>query len=363
MPGITLPPFPDDIPTHPLLVVDFPLLKAGDIQQIDALWKAATELGFWYLKNHGADHEVDEMFKMGEETMGLPVNEKLKFEQGDDVQSFGYKAAGASATDEYGNPDNVEFINVAKDDALAYPSIVHRTYPSSVNACMDSTIRPFVRKSIEVNNTVLSVFEKKLGLPTGMLLDHHALRYPSGCEARVIKSPPFASDTAARQYVKEKVEVALGAHTDFGSLSFLHNRLGGLQVLPPGSDNWQYVRPLPGHALCNIGDALTLLSGGILRSNLHRVVPPPGAQAMYERWSLVFFTRPGNNVPLRMLKDASEMIKNAAERMTLEERHRFETNATAGEWLARRKKNRRIRNRIGPETWQESKGMEHKPQV
>ena len=47
MPGLALPPFPDDVPTHPLLVVDFELIKKGDTQEIDKLWKAATELGFW----------------------------------------------------------------------------------------------------------------------------------------------------------------------------------------------------------------------------------------------------------------------------------------------------------------------------
>jgi len=47
MPGATLPPFPDDVPTHPLLIVDYALIKAGDESEIDKLWKAATELGFW----------------------------------------------------------------------------------------------------------------------------------------------------------------------------------------------------------------------------------------------------------------------------------------------------------------------------
>ncbi len=42
-----LPPFPDDIPTHPLLVVDYDLLLKKDQPEIDKLWKAATELGFW----------------------------------------------------------------------------------------------------------------------------------------------------------------------------------------------------------------------------------------------------------------------------------------------------------------------------
>lgn len=47
MPGLALPPFPDDVQTHPLLVIDFERIKAGDPQESDRLWKAATELGFW----------------------------------------------------------------------------------------------------------------------------------------------------------------------------------------------------------------------------------------------------------------------------------------------------------------------------
>jgi hypothetical protein len=42
------------------------------------------------LKNHGAEKEVDDMFDMGAETMQLPLNEKMKFEQGDGGSSFGY---------------------------------------------------------------------------------------------------------------------------------------------------------------------------------------------------------------------------------------------------------------------------------
>ena len=38
------------------------------------------------------------------------------------------------------------------------------------------------------------------------------------------------------------------------------------------SSDLGYEQPIPGHAICNIGDAMTIFSGGILRSNLHRVV-------------------------------------------------------------------------------------------
>ncbi|THH10585.1 hypothetical protein EW145_g1235 [Phellinidium pouzarii] len=352
MPGIILPPFPDDIPTHPLLVVDFALIKAGNTQEIDKLWEAATGLGFWYLKNHGADREVEQMFEMGEETMDLPLEEKLKYTQGaqgneNAVGTFGYKAAGEYITDEKGSPDTVEYITIAKDDALKYPEVVHSTYPSTVNARMESTIKPFVLKALEVNNTIIATFENKLSLPAGALLKCHSLEEPSGSEGRTIKS------SLRRDSTKDRI--ALGAHTDFGSLSFLHNRLGGLQVLPPGREGWQYVRPLPGHAICNIGDTLTLLSGGILHSNLHRVMPPPGAQAGLPRWSVVFFSRPGQSVRVRALADESEVIKDALDKMSTEERARYEPEATAGEWFARRVKYLRTKNMKGPENWQASR--------
>jgi hypothetical protein len=47
MPSIHFPEFPEDIPTHPLLVVDYSLLVAGDQAEINKLWGAATSLGFW----------------------------------------------------------------------------------------------------------------------------------------------------------------------------------------------------------------------------------------------------------------------------------------------------------------------------
>jgi hypothetical protein len=41
------PPFPEDVPTHPLLVIDYELIKAGNKHEIERLWTAGTTLGFW----------------------------------------------------------------------------------------------------------------------------------------------------------------------------------------------------------------------------------------------------------------------------------------------------------------------------
>ena len=113
--------------------------------------------------------------------------------------------------DDKGTRDVTEFINVSQDDALAWPAVAHRTYPSTVCARMESTVKPFVEKSLEINNALLAVLNAKLGLPEGTLAAKHALEEHSGSEARVIKSPPMPAGSAPDR-------AALGSHTDFGSL-------------------------------------------------------------------------------------------------------------------------------------------------
>jgi len=305
------------------------------------------------LKNHGVEEEANMMFDMGAETMNLPLSTKMEFEQGDDGVSFGYKAKGANAVDDTGAKDTVEFINVSRDDTLAYPKVVHRTYPSTVNARMESTIVPFVKKSSQVNDLMMEVLGDRLGFPKGTLSEKHRWEEKSGSETRCIKKLPTTE-------IMTEAKSAIGAHTDFGSMSFLHNRLGGLQVLVPGTDEWQYIKPIPGCAICNLGDAMAIFSGGILRSNLHRVVPPPGEQGKYERWSLVFFTRPGASQILEPIKESKMVTESASN----PENARFNTGGTtSGEWFARRIKNQRVNNRTGPETWRASRGTEHKPEA
>jgi hypothetical protein len=73
---------------------------------------------------------------------------------------------------------------------------------------MAPTIVPFVRKSLEVNNTILEIFNDKLDLPAGSLLNRHLMEEFSGSEARITKNGPTTNTT----------RVAIGSHTDFGSL-------------------------------------------------------------------------------------------------------------------------------------------------
>ncbi|GEM06813.1 oxidoreductase,Oxoglutarate/iron-dependent oxygenase family [Rhodotorula toruloides] len=339
--------FPADLECHPLLIVDFAKVACGDEKEIDTLYSACTNLGFFYLKNFGFEDVVEPMFEMGKATFSLPDDELMPFEQGDSGMSAGYKKAGANNVDAKGNLDTVQFINVSKDDALAYPEVRHRTYPRTVNERI-KTVTNFVRQSDDVLQKLMEVLEVRIGLPSGTLAALHKEGDISGSESRVIlKSAP-----GGKGYVPEGVgedgnpAAAIGAHTDFG-------------VLPPGTSKWQHIRPLPGHAVCNVGDTLSVYSGNIFKSNIHRVIPPPPPQDKDERWSLVYFIRPGFDNPLRPLSDKSDIVKAHAENDPAMQA--LPKDATAGDWYKRRIKLQRVANRKGPETWAQSRGTEHTP--
>ncbi len=75
----------------------------------------------------------------------------------------------------------------------------------------------------------------------------------------------------------------------------------------PETEEWVYVRPIPRSAVVNLGDALVMFTAGLLRSNVHRVVPPLPPQDNLDRYSLVYFSRPEDSVVLKRLREGSSM--------------------------------------------------------
>jgi len=82
-----------------------------------------------------------------------------------------------------------------------------------------------------------------------------------------------------------------GAHTDYATLTILTtDGVGGLEILVDG--DWLPVRVPPGALLVNVGDVLTVASGGRWRSTWHRVGAPPGRPPHPARTSIAFFQYP-----------------------------------------------------------------------
>ena len=120
-------------------------------------------------------------------------------------------------------------------------------------------------------------------------------------------------------------------------------------MLPPGEGTeWFYVRPLAGHAIINLGDAMVKFTNGLLRSNIHRVVSPPGEQAGETRYSLVYFARPEDDVVLKRLE--SPVIPPLAEGDEEEE-------INAKDWILRRALKKRVGN-FKEEEWERNQWTE-----
>ena len=142
----------------------------------------------------------------------------------------------------------------------------------------------------------------------------------------------------------DEPEILVGPHTDYGSVTILFNKLGGLQALNPATTEWKYVRPEPGCAIINLGDALIKFLGGRVHSALHRVVTPPGEQAMLPRTSVVYHARPNGSVVLQSIVEGDPAEPSAP---------------TADEWIARRVFATTTANYAGPESVLAAMGTEH----
>lgn len=119
----------------------------------------------------------------------------------------------------------------------------------------------------------------------------------------------------------------VGEHTDYGLLTILlQDDAGGLEVR--SRSHWVPAPPLPGAFVCNIGDMLERLTGGVLRSTPHRARNP----APRDRLSFPFFFDPG--FAARVEPIALPGADDSAERWDRENVHAFE--GTYGEYLLRK---------------------------
>jgi isopenicillin N synthase-like dioxygenase len=118
-----LPPFPNTVPTAPLLRISLQKLLARDPEEEERCWQACCELGFFYLDLHSDAHgnddvgekllkDANELFDVMKGFFDLPVEEKVKYDLKDQGSYFGYKGYGEGIVDRTGTRDKNEFYNV-----------------------------------------------------------------------------------------------------------------------------------------------------------------------------------------------------------------------------------------------------------
>ena len=169
------------------------------------------------------------------------------------------------------------------------PDLVHTHLPLFTS---------FLKHDQAIIHAISTALATELGLAPDAFTSRQSPERLSGTVVRLIKAYASRKD--------EDLRTSMIHHTDFGTVTLLANVLGGLQILTPGKapidqQAWLYVRPTPGCLVVNLGDAMVQWTGGLLRSNCHRINFAPGEQRLIDRYSLAILVRPERDASMRRM--------------------------------------------------------------
>lgn len=150
-------------------------------------------------------------------------------------------------------------------------------------------------------HTLLGILEERLQTIPGALSSLHQIADPSNDFLRVLRYPAAEPGDDPNQF-------NFPPHRDSVSIAMLFTWVGGLQILEPGysasaalkgdESGWRWVKPIAGHVIVNLGDALAILTNELLKSGFHRVVGAPNGQ---EKYSVLLGYRPALTTTMRPL--------------------------------------------------------------
>ena len=278
-------------------VVDIaPLRDGSDPEGVGAeLSRAAGDVGFLYVRNHGVSAAVVERARSTAIEF-FRLSGEAKREAGTNQFHHGYLKPGSTKMYDEARLDLKESFNWGmeldperdpeRDDKPAGGS---GSEPDTGEAPANSLLGPNVWPAAmpELKSSVYPYFEAASacaedllrGFALGAGLDvEHFIRYRDRPVSRgsLQYYPPQPEGAEDDQF-------GVAPHTDFGVLTVLcQDAMGGLQIQRRNGE-WGAMPPIPGTLVVNIGDLLERWSNRRYRSTVHRVINSSGR----ERLSLV----------------------------------------------------------------------------
>ncbi|MEY2565981.1 MAG: hypothetical protein QOE35_510 [Actinomycetota bacterium] len=267
-------------------VIDVAPLVTG-IGDVDGVARdidvASRDDGFFSIVGHGVDPAlVARLDALCREFFALPEDEKAEIAMARGGRAWrGWFPVGGELTS--GVPDRKEGIYFGAELEPTHPLVAAGTglhganlFPRRPSGLRD-VVLAYIDDLTRVGQAVLTGVALGLGRPASWFVER--VTADPLVLFRVFRYPPAAAlgDDGW----------GVGEHTDYGLLTLLgQDANGGLQVR--GTAGWVEVDPVPGAFVCNLGDMLERLSGGVYRSTPHRVRNTSGA----ERLSFPFFLDP-----------------------------------------------------------------------
>lgn len=223
--------------------------------------------GFFYVTGHGVDEALVERLEvLSRRFFALDEGAKMKWRMALGGRAWrGYFPLAGELTS--GRPDWKEGLYLGTELPEDDPLVRARTPVHGPNLFPDiegfrDTVLAYIDAVSKLGHRLMEGIALSLGLPS----TYFAERYTADplILFRIFNYPT--------QSVPEGMDVhwGVGEHTDYGLLTILHqDEVGGLQVRTP--EGWIEAPPVPNSFVCNIGDMLDRMTGGLYKSTPHRV--------------------------------------------------------------------------------------------
>jgi isopenicillin N synthase-like dioxygenase len=289
--------------------------------EIDA---ACREMGFFAIVGHGVDASLcQRLDALAREFFARPDDEKAAIAMPKGGRAWrGWFPVGGELTS--GIPDRKEGIYFGDELPSDDPRVGSGRPLHGANLFPDrpAELKPTVLAYLDALTAVSQHVMR--GVALGLGLDREWFSRDLTADPvilfRIFNYPPATEAEHAAAW-------GVGEHTDYGLLTvLLQDDTGGLQVRAPSG--WIDVPPIEDAFVCNVGDMLERMTGGVYRSTPHRA-RNPGTRG---RLSFPFFFDPGWDTevkPLPVLRD--DAVRPAPPRWDRADVFAFE--GTYGEYL------------------------------
>lgn len=318
------------IPVNTIPIIDISPLRQ-DTRDAEAVARMAHSLsqacrshGFFYVSGHGVPEPLmAELEELSHAFFSLGTEEKMLISMEHGGRAWrGYFPVGGEMTS--GRPDLKEGIyfgaELNDEDPrvkAGLPMHGRNLFPERP-AAFGPTVLRYMDAVTQVGHLVMEAIALSLGLPASYFRDR--LTADPLILFRIFHYPP---------QLPAEGQWGVGEHTDYGLLTILRqDSVGGLQVRSAGQ--WVDAPPIDGTFVCNIGDMLDRMTGGLYRSTPHRVLNSSGRR----RLSFPLFFDPGFETIVNRIDGIETVDDDRDQRWDRSSVHDFE--GTYGDYLLRK---------------------------
>lgn len=273
--------------------------------------KACCDCGFFYVIGHGVDEALQQRLEtLSRQFFAQPLETKMEIRMALGGRAWrGYFPVGDELTS--GQPDLKEGIYFGAELGSDHPLVKAGTPMHGANlfpakpAELRETVLEYMAAMTELGHTMMAGIALSLGLEESYFADRYTadpltlfriFNYPAGNGA----------------------SWGVGEHTDYGLLTILkQDDSGGLQV--KSKEGWVEAPPIENTFVCNIGDMLDRMTGGLYRSTPHRV----RNTSSRNRLSFPFFFDPNFNAEVNAIQPSLQIDDDSDHRWDHSSVHEF----------------------------------------